>query len=432
MDVALSVYRETLDSLFARTTGTTRLGLDRTRELLRLLGDPQHRFAALHIAGTNGKGSVAATLDTLLRGSGLRVGKYTSPHLVDFRERVTIGGRAIAEDEVVDFAHRYMPHIERVGATFFEATTALAFDAFARHAVDIAIVETGLGGRLDSTNVILPLVAGVTAIGLDHTDLLGSTLDEIATEKAGIFKPGAAAVVGERGPSIARLLRERATQAGSRSVTVVADSGDAADISVRADGTRFRHPRVARGAPLHTGLVGRHQVDNTLTALAMLTAAGAQYALSDADICAHLPRVTLPGRFDQVSPWIFDVAHNADGARVLAATLGDVQPPGPLIGLIGVLADKDWRAIVRAIAPAVDEMLFVLPPTAPEGRRWIVQDAVDFATANGWRARAEPDFDRALVLAPTLGATVVVTGSFHTVGDAMSRLQVDPLRGYLP
>lgn len=429
MDVALSVYRETLDLLFARTTGTTRLGLDRTRELLRMLGDPQLRFAALHIAGTNGKGSVAATLDALLRARGLRVGKYTSPHLIDFRERVTIGGHPISEDEVVDFVHRCMPDIERVGATFFEATTALAFDAFARHAVDIAVVETGLGGRLDSTNVLRPLVAGVTSIGLDHSDLLGGTLQEIAAEKAGIFKDGAAAVIGDTDVAIAQLLRDLATRAGSRSVAVVRDSGGAEDVSVRADGTRFRHAAIAGGVPLHTGLVGRHQVDNTLTALAMLAAAGAPYTPSDADLRAHLPRVTLPGRFDRHDPWIFDVAHNPDGARVLAATLGDVRPSRPLVALIGVLADKDWRGIVRAIAPAVDEMLFVLPPTAPEGRRWSVNEARDFATANGWHARVEPDFDRALVLAPQIGATVVVTGSFHTVGDAMSRLQVDPLRG---
>jgi dihydrofolate synthase/folylpolyglutamate synthase len=212
--VALSRYREALDFLFARTTGKTKFGLDRTRALLRALGDPQSRLAAFHVGGTNGKGSVCASIEAVLRAHGLRVGKYTSPHLVDFRERIVVDGVPMPEDAVVEFVDRWTPLCERLGATFFEATTAMAFDFLARANVDAAVVEVGLGGRLDSTNVVTPLVAGVVSIGLDHMEYLGDTREAITDEKAGIYKPGVPAVVGEPDPHIRRRLAERARTAG--------------------------------------------------------------------------------------------------------------------------------------------------------------------------------------------------------------------------
>ncbi|HEX6315359.1 MAG TPA: Mur ligase family protein, partial [Gemmatimonadaceae bacterium] len=204
----LSQYRAALDYLFERTTGGSRLGLERTSALLAALGDPHLRLRVFHVAGTNGKGSVCATLEAILRARGLSVGKYTSPHLVDFRERFLVDGRAVDEAYVVDFISRWTPEVERTGATFFEATTAMAFDWFARSEVDVAVIETGLGGRLDSTNVVRPVAAGVTAIGIDHVEYLGTTRESIAFEKAGIFKGGAAAVIGEPDSSIADLLEE--------------------------------------------------------------------------------------------------------------------------------------------------------------------------------------------------------------------------------
>ena len=210
MGIVLSDYRRALEYLFARTTGESRLGLERTTALLRELGDPHRRFTTFHIAGTNGKGSVAATLDALLRREGRAVGRYTSPHLVDFRERMLIDGQPIASDAIVEFIERWTPSIERIGATFFEATTAMAFELFAAAGADDVVVETGLGGRLDATNVVEPLVAGVTMIGIDHTEFLGTTVESIAREKAGIFKRGAGAVIGEPDPAIASLLGELA------------------------------------------------------------------------------------------------------------------------------------------------------------------------------------------------------------------------------
>jgi dihydrofolate synthase/folylpolyglutamate synthase len=183
----LSGYRAALDYLFERTTGGSRFGLERTAALLAVLGDPHLRLKVFHVAGTNGKGSACATLEAVLRHRGFRVGKYTSPHLVDFRERFLIDGRAVDEEYVVEFIRRWTPRSSAPG-TFFEATTAMAFDWFARVEVDVAVIETGLGGRLDSTNVVRPISAGVTSIGIDHVEYLGSTRESIAFEKAGIFK----------------------------------------------------------------------------------------------------------------------------------------------------------------------------------------------------------------------------------------------------
>jgi dihydrofolate synthase/folylpolyglutamate synthase len=210
-----SRYQDALQYLFARTTGKSKFGLERTRALLAALGNPQDGLRTLHVAGTNGKGSVCATLDALLRARGLRTAKYTSPHLVDFTERFVIDGAAVDARYVVEFIERWTPEVERLGATFFEATTAMAFHYFAESGVDVAVVETGLGGRLDSTNVVRPLVAGVTSIGIDHVEYLGDTREAIAAEKAGIFKAGVPAASGEPDPAIDALLATLARDRGA-------------------------------------------------------------------------------------------------------------------------------------------------------------------------------------------------------------------------
>jgi dihydrofolate synthase/folylpolyglutamate synthase len=370
-----------------------------------------------------------ATLDAVLRHRGLRVARYTSPHLVDFRERIVVAGQPIGEDEVVAFVARWTPAAERVGATFFEVTTALAFEHFARAGADVAIVETGLGGRLDSTNVVAPLVAAVTAIGLDHTEMLGESREAIAGEKAGIFKAGAPAVVGERDPAIARVLADHARRAGASSVRLVREECRIADVRVGTDGTSFTLATPLGTAALHTPLTGAFQADNAATALTTLDAAGAPYRAAPADVAEALGAVRLPGRFQRVGRYVFDVAHNPDGAAVLADTLRATGATRPVAALVTVLADKDWRAMLAALAPAVDVLVLTASPTAPAARAWRPEEAMAFATEHGWPAELVPDFDAALARATELGATVVVTGSFHTVGDAMTRLQVDPLAG---
>ncbi|MEA3245848.1 MAG: Mur ligase family protein, partial [Gemmatimonadota bacterium] len=215
MGVGLTSYQDALDFLFARTTGAWKLGLERVEAFLALLGDPHRAIPVLHVAGTNGKGSVCAALEAMLRARGLRVAKYTSPHLVDFRERFVVDGRPVEPERIVAFVRQWTPDVERLGATFFEATTAMAFDFFRQDSVDVAVIETGLGGRLDATNVVTPLVAGVTNIGIDHVEYLGAIRELIAAEKAGIFKPGVPAVIGEADLAIRELLAGFATQRGA-------------------------------------------------------------------------------------------------------------------------------------------------------------------------------------------------------------------------
>jgi dihydrofolate synthase/folylpolyglutamate synthase len=429
VDVALTRYPSALEYLFARTTGAYKFGLERTHALLAELGDPHLAFPVIHIAGTNGKGSSVATAEALLRARGLRVARYTSPHLVDFRERIVVNGVAISADEVVAFIDAWTPAVERLGASFFEATTALAFSHFAASRIDVALIETGLGGRLDSTNVVQPIAAGVISIGFDHMAYLGDTLEKIAGEKAGIFKPGVPAVIGEGDPEVRAWLARDAAAAGATPIRIVVEESEATQIAVSALGTEFRLRALGDERTIGTPLVGRHQVENFAFALALLDAAGGRFRVPLAEAAESVRAVRLPGRFQRVGKWIFDVAHNADGARTLAESLGSVEHDAPLVAVLCVLGDKDWRAMLDALDPAVHHFVLTNAPSAPANRGWPLAEVAAYAKERRYLAVTEPDFERALQHADAEGATALVTGSFHTVGDAMARLQVSPLTG---
>jgi len=422
VDVTLTSYAGALEYLFARVTGGWKLGLDTTRALAHAMGDPHERFPTFHVAGTNGKGSAVATLDALLRARGLRVGRYTSPHLVDFRERICVNGEPMPEDAMVESIARWTPEVERVGATFFEATTCIAFEHFAAAQVDVAVIEVGLGGRLDATNIITPLVSGITSIGLDHVQYLGATTELIAAEKAGILKRGVPAVIGERDPKIRALLARLGREAGAAPVRVLAEDSALEGVTVHGDGTRFTLLSGGRRRRLATPLIGFHQAENAATAIAMLQAAGAPWDEAAAHAETALAGVRLPGRFQPWGTFLFDVAHNPDGTGVLCDSLAAVRPPRPIVCLLSVLRDKDWPAMMRALAPHVDRFVLTLPPSVPADRGWSIDEALALAAAHGWSAIAEPDFDLALAAAREGAATTLVTGSFHTVGDAMLRL----------
>ena len=427
MGNVLTSYQAALDYLFARTTGKNKFGLERVEALLSTLGDPHRRLRHFHVAGTNGKGSVCASLDALLRSGGRRVGRYTSPHLVDFRERFLVNGAPIEATFIVDFVRDNVKTVERLGATFFEATTAMAFEWFVRQEVDVVVLETGLGGRLDATNVAHPIVAGVSSIGIDHVEYLGHSKEEIAAEKAGIFKHGAAAVIGEPDEAIASLLRHAATRAGATPIIDVWRECPPENVQVDAEGTLFELVIDGARGFFRTPLAGVHQASNAGVAIAMMRAAGAEFAVSAPEAQAALRQVHLPGRFHREGVVIFDVAHNSDGATVLAQTIRSVGVTRPLVCVLCVLADKDWREMMSALAPIVDSFILVNAPSAPTSRSWHDEEVASFAREHGWVARVIRDFDRALRDAQSEGQTVLVTGSFHTVGDAMSRLQVDPL-----
>jgi dihydrofolate synthase/folylpolyglutamate synthase len=305
----------------------------------------------------------------------------------------------------------------------------MAFLHFARERADVSLIETGLGGRLDSTNVLQPITAGVTSIGFDHMEYLGPTLESIAREKAGIFKPRVPAVIGEPSSEVASWLAVAARAAGASSVRVVREEARIGDVEVDGQGTHFTLDALGERLEVRTPLLGAHQATNFAFTLILLDSAGPPFATSLTSAAAAAAAIRLPGRFQQVGRWIFDVAHNADGARTLATTLSSVDGGEPLTVLLCVLADKDWRAMLEALRPIASRFVLTDAPSAPASRRWPLRAAARFAESLGVEVVAVEDFDGALAIASSSGARTLVTGSFHTVGDAMARLQVSPLSG---
>lgn len=332
-----------------------------------------------------------------LRAAGLRVGIYTSPHLVDVRERMLVDGRPISRAAFAAWTSRLAPLLDATGASFFEATTAMAFADFAARGVDIAVIEVGLGGRLDATNVVHPLVSVVTRVALDHTDYLGPTLDHIAREKAGIAKPDTPFVVGESDPALRARLRELAEHANAQVILVPPDA-------------RYEGP---------LALHGPHQRRNAAVAAALLDALPERWRPPADATRIGFARAQLPGRMDRRGRWLFDVAHNPDGIRTLRRALETDPPPTPVHGVVCVLGDKDWRTMLEDLLEMVDRLWLTNAPSAPPGRTW---DLAAAGKCAGPRATIEPDLGRALDTAAEGAGTVLVCGSFHTVGDAMARL----------
>jgi dihydrofolate synthase/folylpolyglutamate synthase len=389
---------------------------------LASLGHPERHFAAVHVGGTNGKGSVSTLLAQILRAGGWRVGLYTSPHLVSFRERVLVDGAPITEDAVTCWASRLEEPAVRLGATFFEVSTALAFADFAARGAEVAVVEVGLGGRLDSTNVITPLAAGVTRIALEHTEYLGHDLASIAREKAGIAKPDVPFVTTEADGAIAGVLLEAA-----RARRAVAERLDPHTCLTRleagAAGVRFDAVTPVRGySGLEIGLAGAYQAENALLAVRLAELADARFPVDEGAMRDGLRAARVPGRFDRRGKWIFDVAHNPDGVRALAGVLRSARPLRPLVGVVSILKDKAWREMLETLAGSVDLLMLTRAPSAPAERAWDLAEASRWARERGIEAAVEPEFGAALDAASGRGATVLVTGSFHTVGDAMARL----------
>jgi len=427
MAVPVSEYQAALDALFARTAGQIKPGLGRTEALLLALGDPHQKIPCFHVAGTNGKGSVCATIDALLRSRGLRVGRYTSPHLVNFRERIVINGVAIPEEVVIAFLKDVERSASVLGATFFEITTALAFWYFAEQKVDVAVIETGLGGEHDATNVVTPIAATVTNISLDHVEYLGPTLQDIAGEKGGIFKFGRPAIIGESRADLAKILSARAEQRGATPIVQVRTDWRSWSVSVTGAGTAFNASTPTGEHRFVSPLLGEYQARNTLTAFATVWTAGGKYRVEPKNANKALEQVHLPGRFQRIGDWVFDVAHNAGGARALAESLATFPLRKPLTAVIGVLKDKDWQGILDALAPVVNRFIITQPTTAPAGRAWDPMAAAMYANKLKIPVDLDVKFEIALQRAQETIGTKLVTGSFHTVGDAMQLLGIDPL-----
>jgi dihydrofolate synthase/folylpolyglutamate synthase len=407
-------YDDALRFLFPRTT-TIKFGLATTRALLRVVGDPHEVMPSIHIGGTNGKGSVSTLVAAALAEAGWRVGLYTSPHLVSFRERIRVDGVPISEPAMAMWTERLRPLILERKATFFEASTAIAFADFAARGAEIVVAEVGLGGRLDSTNVLRPLVSAVTKIERDHMKYLGDTLELIAGEKAGIAKPGVPFVIGERDRGLVEVLRREARKSVAR-----LDGAGRADVRVLpAD---YEWP-----APL--GLEGPHQRRNAAVAQGILMALPAPYRPPAAALERAFAATRLPGRLDRRGKWLFDVAHNPDGIRALLRALETLRPPRPLHALVSILGDKEWPEMLVQLDRIIDRGVLTVAPTAASRgwnavwlRRWLRDRGRPPARAI-WTL--VPDFGEALAKVQEGAGTVLVTGSFHTVGDVMSALGME-------
>jgi len=437
-------YQETIDYLFGLQKYGIKFGLSNSTRLMGLMGDPHRRFRSVHIAGTNGKGSAAAFLAGMLVAAGYRVGLYTSPHLVSFTERIRINNIPVTEDRVIDLAERVqaryagLPSAEggALTPTFFEVTTAMAFTCFAEERVDVAVVEAGMGGRLDSTNVITPLVSVITNIDVEHTEFLGDTIEKIAGEKAGIIKPGVPVVTGAVQPEAIAVIEQTAASAGAPVYRFPKDFR--AEPVAGAGYQEFDYRGIRSRFPgLQIAMVGRHQVGNACLALAAAECVGkAGMAVPDAAIRTGLANAAWEGRLEKVAerPDIYlDGAHNPASARVLADAVRDLKEGyRSLVLVIGVLMDKDYRGIVSFLAPLADRIVV----TKPHYSRALGTGslAAEIGAFPGTVDSAETVAE-AIGLARQGAAEndlILITGSLYTVGDARAVLQPGvsgPLQG---
>jgi len=414
-----------LESLWGLERRHLKPGLDGTRALLAGLGDPEARFAAVHVAGTNGKGSVCALVERVLRAAGHRTGLFTSPHLVEFRERIRVDGRWPDAGELEAGLDRIEALPGAAASTFFEVATALAFDHFRRHDVRWAVVEVGLGGRLDTTNVLTPAVCAITSIGLDHAELLGDTHAAIASEKAGILKAGVPAVTGVEHDVAASVIARRAAEVGAP----LSHARDVAHVNVTQQGewgTRLEVEVAPWGrCQLQMSLRGSHQRENARTALAVLSELARQGVSIGLSVLREgFARARWPGRLEPcpAEPRLWwDGAHNVDGMRRLCLAWTDdlgLPPPAAIVFAAG--RDKDVRAMLtrlRSLAP--DATLFVTR-TANE-RALGAEELSALASDAGWSAQPSPDVNAAIeaALARSGSGRVLLCGSLFAVGEAM-------------
>ncbi|GAA1020785.1 dihydrofolate synthase [Acrocarpospora pleiomorpha] len=413
--------------------------LDRMAGLVDLLGQPQAAFPVIHIAGTNGKSSTARMVEALLRERNLRVGRYTSPEFASMRDRICVDGVPLDEDRFIELFHELEPHFgivdQKYGRlSFFEVLTAMAFAAFADAPVDVAVIETGMGGTWDATNVATGTVAVITSISLDHTDYLGPDVETIATEKAGIIKPGATAVLEQQVISAAEVLLRRSAEVGA----TVAREGLEFGVLHRelAMGGQLIHLKGLKGSyeEVFLPLYGAHQASNAVTALAAVEALTAgDDPLADDLVRQAFAQVTSPGRLEVVRRGptvIIDAAHNPGGMEASADAITESFGFTRLIAVVAVMADKDVDTILELLEPIVEEIV-ISKNSSPRSMdpEELAQRAESVFGQD--RVHLAPRLDDAIDLAISLadegdefGAGVLITGSVVTAGDARLLLKV--------
>jgi dihydrofolate synthase/folylpolyglutamate synthase len=432
--------KQGLEYLFSRTDyekqsrlryNVTTFSLDRMEKLLSLLGNPHKKLVTAHIAGTKGKGSTATMLARMLEANGYNVGLYTSPHVVDLHERIAINGKNISDSELLGLINRIYAPVEKMAKdnspTFFELFTAMAFMYFVDKKVDIAVIETGLGGRLDSTNVIEPAVVGITSISIDHQNLLGSTIDSIAREKAGVIKKGIPVVSVPQDPAAMKELKRAATAVKAPFMV----TGKDIDFSYRFESSREHgpHTRICLTTPtskfehLKVPLPGEHQAINCGLAIAMLDMLKAGgYKIDDAKAIEGLKDIKMPGRMEIINhdPRILiDAAHNAASIKALIAAIGQHIPYDSMVVIFGCGQDKDVKGMLEQLQYGADKVIFT---RSNSPKAMYPQDLADMYTEIcGKMCQTAMSLNEALRIASSAigrGDLICITGSFYLVGQA--------------
>ncbi len=442
---AFRSYKEAIKYLLERTDyeketrlryNITTFNLKRMQKLLSLVGDPHKKIATAHIAGTKGKGSTATMLARMLEANHYNVGLYTSPHVVHLHERITVNSEMISEREMLGLINRLYTPVEKVSKvdplTFFEIMTTLAFLHFVDKKVDIAVIETGMGGRLDSTNVIRPKVVGITSLSIDHQHQLGNTIDSIAKEKAGIFKRGVPVISVQQEPVAMRVLKSEATNTkASLSVT-----GGDIDFSYRFETSREHGPhnriclttQTSKFEHLRVPLHGKHQAINCGLALAMLDKLKSSgYKIDNEKAAKGLHNTSLSGRMEMIcdDPRIMiDAAHNAASIEMLIHAIGQNIPYDSMVVIFGCNNDKDVTGMLQKLQYGADKVIFTRSNSA---KAMSPQDLADMYTEMcGKMCQTALSLGEALRLAKSAVSKedlICITGSFYLIGQAKARFQ---------
>jgi dihydrofolate synthase/folylpolyglutamate synthase len=337
-----------LESLFKLQRFGIKLGLEHTFQLLDRIGNPHHNLILIHVAGTNGKGSTSAIITKILRESGKKVGLYTSPHLVRFNERIRVDGIPITDEEIIFFMKKAEQAILKIKSTFFETTTAMALDHFNSHKVDIAVIETGLGGRLDSTNVITPALTVITPISMDHMEILGKDIETISSEKAGIIKNGVPLICGKQNSIAEKIIDLKSKESGAVQINV----GQVIHKSISLKGSKFSY----KGKQYQTAFMGEHQAENS--ALAIECIHNIYPDISYDTIQNGLMKAYWPGRIQPIGDRLYyDVAHNEDGIKSLLKTIKQANEGYPLFGLFCIKGDKDLHRLLNGLSGQFKKLL---------------------------------------------------------------------------
>ena len=425
-----SKFDRAIDKLFELQKFGIKLGLNSTELMLKRLGDPHLDIPCLHLAGTNGKGSVGAMCQAALMEAGIKTGMYISPHLVRFTERFLINGREVSQKRTLELIDAVWEVVDpKETPTFFEFVTAMGFLYFAQEKVELAIMEVGLGGRLDATNVCRPKATVITNIGLEHQEYLGNTLAKIAWEKAGVIKPGVPVVHGVTQPPARRAVEDKALELGAPIIR------KGRDVAVRraAGGSFSLTGRNWRLKGLTTNLTGRHQPGNACLAMGALEClAEAGFPLESGHFARGLKKVDWPGRLEKVStpkgmpPLWLDGAHNVPAAKALLASLDEIRRGrSPLVMVMGIMADKDISTLLGLLTPAADKIVF----TRPVYQRAANPEVLAEKAPKGLDQRICGELGEAILLGMELAGehgVVLVTGSLFTVGEAKAWLEKNP------